>query len=53
MLICPKYFRKDNKRVRYNKTTNEFIVIKPDGEIITYYKPTSVSYYERDKKKYE
>jgi pyocin large subunit-like protein len=48
-----EYFRKDNKRARYNKTTNEFIVIKPGGEIVTYYNPTSINYYERDKKKYE
>lgn len=48
------YTRADGTVIKYKKETNDFLIIRRDGELRTLYKPVDGSvYYENDKKNHE
>lgn len=51
---CVSFIDKNDTTYKYNKKTNELVLVKKDGTIITYFKPKDgYKYYESEKRKKE
>jgi pyocin large subunit-like protein len=47
------FISNDGYRFKYDESSNDFLITKPDGEIVTLYKPTDgLAYWERQVLKY-